>query len=195
MSDVPPPRSPPPPDQPPAYQPPAYQPPAYQPPAYQPPGHAQAGSSTTYAGFWSRVAARLIDWLIGLLFSLPGIAFIVAAATQTEENADGETEFTDTGAALLGIGVLLVVVGGLLFLILWMRKLGRGQSWGQKAVGISLVSKANGRPVGAWKAFGRYLVAQLVSGALFGLGYLWMLWDHDKQTWHDKILNTVVVEV
>ncbi len=25
------------------------------------------------------------------------------------------------------------------------------------------------------------------------LGYFWMLWDSEKQTWHDKIATTVVV--
>jgi uncharacterized RDD family membrane protein YckC len=152
-------------------------------------------SSFTYAGFWARVAGRLIDGLIGLLFVVPGIVLIIAGVTQTEENARGETEFTDSGAALFGLGVLLVLIGSVIFLVVWMRKLGRGQSWGQRALGISLVSKADGRPIGAWKAFGRYLVAQLVSGALFGLGYLWMLWDKDNQTWQDKVFNTVVIEV
>ena len=26
-----------------------------------------------------------------------------------------------------------------------------------------------------------------------GLGYLWMLWDPQQQTWHDKICGTMVV--
>jgi uncharacterized RDD family membrane protein YckC len=28
---------------------------------------------------------------------------------------------------------------------------------------------------------------------VFLLGYLWMLWDSEKQTWHDKAANAVVV--
>jgi uncharacterized RDD family membrane protein YckC len=27
------------------------------------------------------------------------------------------------------------------------------------------------------------------------LGYLWMLWDKERQTWHDKFANSVVVPV
>ena len=27
------------------------------------------------------------------------------------------------------------------------------------------------------------------------LGYFWMLWDGEKQTWHDKLATTVVVPV
>jgi uncharacterized RDD family membrane protein YckC len=28
---------------------------------------------------------------------------------------------------------------------------------------------------------------------VFLLGYSWMLWDSEKQTWHDKAANSVVV--
>ena len=35
---------------------------------------------------------------------------------------------------------------------------------------------------------------KLVSGAVLGLGYLWMLWDAEKQTWHDKVAKTYVVK-
>ena len=42
------------------------------------------------------------------------------------------------------------------------------------------------------KAFIRWLVA-LVSGLACGLGYLWMLWDPEKQTWQDKVAGTYVV--
>jgi uncharacterized RDD family membrane protein YckC len=32
-----------------------------------------------------------------------------------------------------------------------------------------------------------------LSGIVCLLGYLWMLWDKEKQTWHDKLATTVVV--
>ena len=27
------------------------------------------------------------------------------------------------------------------------------------------------------------------------LGYFWMLWDREKQTWHDKMAGSVVVDL
>jgi uncharacterized RDD family membrane protein YckC len=27
------------------------------------------------------------------------------------------------------------------------------------------------------------------------LGYFWMLWDREAQTWHDKLASTVVVPI
>lgn len=36
-------------------------------------------------------------------------------------------------------------------------------------------------------------LASALSIIVFFLGFLWMLLDGDKQTWHDKIAGTVVV--
>ena len=47
--------------------------------------------------------------------------------------------------------------------------------------------------VGPGRAIGRYF-AKFLSGLVIGLGYFWMLWDPKKQTWHDKLVNTVVVK-
>jgi uncharacterized RDD family membrane protein YckC len=33
----------------------------------------------------------------------------------------------------------------------------------------------------------------IVSAVVFLLGYLWMIWDSEKQTWHDKVAGSVVV--
>lgn len=37
-------------------------------------------------------------------------------------------------------------------------------------------------------------VATYLSSAVFGLGYLWALWDDKRQTWHDKIASTYVIK-
>ena len=52
-----------------------------------------------------------------------------------------------------------------------------------------------GEPIGIGKALGRQLFASFISGQIFSLGYLWMLWDDKKQTWHDKIVGSVVIKV
>lgn len=36
-------------------------------------------------------------------------------------------------------------------------------------------------------------LASAFSVIVFFLGFLWMIWDRDKQTWHDKIAGTVVI--
>ncbi|MEC8486226.1 MAG: RDD family protein, partial [Actinomycetota bacterium] len=46
-----------------------------------------------------------------------------------------------------------------------------------------------------WRAFGRELFGNVISGQILYLGYLWMIWDKDRQTWHDKVAGTIVVKV
>jgi uncharacterized RDD family membrane protein YckC len=52
----------------------------------------------------------------------------------------------------------------------------------------------NGASIGYGRAFVRWLVS-IVSAIVLLLGYLWMLWDSEKQCWHDKAANDVVVPV
>ena len=67
-----------------------------------------------------------------------------------------------------------------------------GQTVGKKAMNIRVIDYSTGGPLGPPKALLRY-VAKIISAIPCGLGYLWMLWDKEKQTWHDKIAATVVV--
>jgi uncharacterized RDD family membrane protein YckC len=71
---------------------------------------------------------------------------------------------------------------------------GSGQTVGMRVLGIRAIDAATGRRVDYGKAFIRYLVS-LVSGLACLLGYLWMLWDPERQTWHDKVAGTFVVPV
>ena len=39
----------------------------------------------------------------------------------------------------------------------------------------------------------KFTIGRYISGLICYLGYLWMLWDREKQCWHDKTANSVVV--
>lgn len=71
---------------------------------------------------------------------------------------------------------------------------GKGQTLGKKALKIRVCKVEDGQVPGYVKAFLRELVGKMVSSLVFGLGYLWPLWDSRKQAWHDKIAGTVVVK-
>jgi uncharacterized RDD family membrane protein YckC len=47
-------------------------------------------------------------------------------------------------------------------------------------------------PIGYPRAALRWLVS-IPSALVIFVGYLWMLWDGEKQTWHDKAAGSVVV--
>jgi uncharacterized RDD family membrane protein YckC len=69
-----------------------------------------------------------------------------------------------------------------------------GQSTGKKMAGTRLVRAQDGQVVGAGLAIGRMFV-HIVDGLPCYLGYLWPLWDKQKQTFADKILSTLVIKV
>jgi len=71
---------------------------------------------------------------------------------------------------------------------------GSGQTVGKRLIGIRVVDFETGEPITYGRAFARNAV-RFVSGLVLLLGYLWMLWDSDGQTWHDKIASTTVVPV
>jgi len=57
-----------------------------------------------------------------------------------------------------------------------------------------VIDFAGGGSIGYGRAFIRW-IGRLISSLILYLGYLWMLWDKENQTWHDKMANDVVVPV
>jgi uncharacterized RDD family membrane protein YckC len=66
-----------------------------------------------------------------------------------------------------------------------------GQTVGKMALGIRVIDVGSDEPIGHYRAFIR-CAGRILSGT-FLLGYLWMLWNEEKQTWHDKMARSVVV--
>jgi uncharacterized RDD family membrane protein YckC len=127
---------------------------------------ATTALTSARAGFWRRFAAAFID---GVLLGI--VSWILRAV------------LGDTGAVLtllVGIGYYTYFHGS------------TGQTPGDAALSIRVVGKDDGEPIGYSRAFVRWLVS-IISGAVLLLGYLWMLWDSEKQTLHDKAANDVVV--
>lgn len=154
-----------------------------------------------FASWGARVGATLVDFLIvGLVpMILVGIGYgqFIAVAVDAVKACDATNTDVCAGPqmpggalALIGIGALLSLIGGL---FLCYREGKTGQTPGKKALGISLLREADGRPLGFGMAFVRRLCHGL-DGAACYIGYLWPLWDDKKQTFADKILSSVVVK-
>ena len=67
-----------------------------------------------------------------------------------------------------------------------------GQTIGRMALGIHVVDIDGGGPIGYGRGFIRTL-GRIPSELVLALGYFWMLWDGEKQGWHDKMARSVVV--
>jgi uncharacterized RDD family membrane protein YckC len=57
---------------------------------------------------------------------------------------------------------------------------------------IRVIDANTGGSIGYGRAAIRWLM-KIVSGLACLIGYLWMLWDKEKQTWHDKVAGSYVV--
>ena len=78
-------------------------------------------------------------------------------------------------------------------LIWWFIVAPRGQNPGKAVVGIRVI-RANGDAVKTGGMFVRGLAGQLAGLIPFFLDDLWILWDKNAQTLHDKVVDTVVVK-
>jgi uncharacterized RDD family membrane protein YckC len=129
---------------------------------------ATGGPSGPRAGFWLRFGAVVID---GLIIVAAYVPLAIAVGSSTASNL----------CLIASIAYYTLLEGG-----------ARGQTVGKMAVGIRVIDLARGGPIGPGRAFIRWL-GRIVSTIPVYLGYFWMLWDKEKQTWHDKMAGSVVV--
>ena len=139
----------------------------------------------------------LADWgkraLGGLLdFVLPtiviGIALIpLNLATSTSETTSSGVHINYGSNVGNGVGSII------LYLILAAVSAKTGQTWGRKIAKTQLVDE-NGVPLGFGKTFIRYL-AHYIDSFICLLGWLFPLWDAQRQTIADKIMKTYVIDL
>jgi uncharacterized RDD family membrane protein YckC len=127
-------------------------------------------SSGPRAGFWRRFAAGLIDWVI-----LVVVEVILRAALKSTAGS--------IVSLIVTIAYFTLFVGS-----------ARGQSPGMSALGIRVISFDGSGAIGYGRAFIRWIGAYVSAVPIF-LGFFWMLWDKEKQCWHDKFASDVVVPV
>ncbi len=129
------------------------------------------------AGFLTRLVAYIIDGIIvGIIV---GIFGGIAMALDPEQ-----------GGVYIILYVIGVIIGLLYYAILWSSS---GQSLGKRVVGVKVVTN-DGTPPGFFRALLRVLIGYPISGIIIYLGFLWIIWDANKQGWHDKIFGTYVIK-
>jgi uncharacterized RDD family membrane protein YckC len=144
--------------------------PPIQPP--QPPvqtGYQPSGPSGPRASFGRRLVAYLLDAII------VGVIVVILVV------------------ALRGVGYGIGIVVSALYFA-YFEGSSSGQTVGKRVFGIRVIDFASGGPIGFGRGLLRW-VGRILSQIVCYLGYLWMLWDKEKQCWQDKIANTVVVPV
>jgi uncharacterized RDD family membrane protein YckC len=157
------------------------------------------------ANWFARLAALIIDGLIVGLFSLPAIIVLLAGPTEFKACSVDENNNITIGepnnaiceqptGGTIAIAVLLGVVAFAAALAYWGIMEGkRTQTVGKRALGIRTLDANSGQALGLGRGIGRQF-ARILSSFFCYLGYLWALWDPQKQAWHDKIVSGVVVK-
>jgi len=177
---------PPPPPPPGGYAPPPPPPGGYIPPppptggAYpvQPAAAYGYAPQARYGGFWIRVVAYIIDFII--LGIVGGIIDAVLRVNPSDPNNGSN-----------GLGSLInLLIDIAYFAGLWTYM---GATLGQRVFKLRVVDANTGQPIGPGKALLRWL-GLLVSFLVCFVGVIWVAFDARKQGWMDKIAGTVVVQ-
>jgi uncharacterized RDD family membrane protein YckC len=163
----------------------------YNPDGYNPYGQGGYGQGYGYgyappgqlAGWPIRVGASLLDSLIA---SIPMILGTLVGIV-----VNGGQEELGTAGGIFIAGGYLLTIG----IAIWNRIIqqGRtGQSFGKKVCNLKIVHAQTGQLIGVGSTFGREICATFFNN-ICPLNVLWPLWDEKQQTWHDKIVNDIVI--
>lgn len=137
--------------------------------------------AVTYATWFSRVGAYLVDLLVVLPFS--GLAALLGTDT---DPVTGTPTLNAMYFVFAGLGLLITAYNR------WYLGGKTGQTWGRLMLGITLVGERTDEPIGPLMAFVRDL-AHFVDAIICYIGFLFPLWDAKRQTLADKLVKTVVV--
>ncbi|MGI9534018.1 MAG: RDD family protein [Thermodesulfobacteriota bacterium] len=141
------------------------------------------------AGIFARLIAFIIDGFVLSLFA-GLITFIIALISDIDLNLSNEHFSVVSQSASVILAISLTFLEFIYFGFLWGTY---GKSVGMSIFDIKVV-RTGGDPVGFWRAGLRGTIGYWISGLIFGLGYIWALFDTRRQAWHDKLFDTLVVK-
>ncbi len=155
--------------------------------------------SVTYAGFWLRFVAHLIDGLIlsvgvfALVIPLLFLTGLAAAAENMSHHWDGQW----SPAVIAVIVSLALTFGAVAIVFHWLYfaylESGAQQAtWGKQALGLYVTDTAAER-TSFGRASGRFF-AKIVSGLIpLGIGFIMAGFTERKQALHDMIAGCLVL--
>jgi uncharacterized RDD family membrane protein YckC len=140
----------------------------------------------TYAGFWIRFVAKLVDGFVVLGLCLPFLAvyFFYIFTSGTKVDPNGLMPLLTQLVLQVTIFGVNVVYSGFM--------LGKySATLGKRAVGLTVI-RADHSPMTYGRGFGRAF-AEILSGLICDVGYILAAFDAEKKSLHDTICDTRVV--
>jgi uncharacterized RDD family membrane protein YckC len=143
------------------------------------------------AGLGRRLAAMFYDSLlcIALLMVTTFIYKLILMAIMGEAKLRALSESGSLDGDPLLSTILLFVLFGF-FAKFWTHS---GQTLGMQVWGIR-VQNADGTGISLWQALLRFVVS-IGSWLCGGLGFIWMLFDKQKRSWHDMYSGSQLVRL
>ncbi|MEW3748911.1 RDD family protein [Pseudomonas aeruginosa] len=144
------------------------------------------------AGLIRRLAAMFYDFLLCVALMMVVTLVYQQGILRLIYGSDHLRELADRGA-LIGdplLSTLLVFALFGFFAKFWTHN---GQTLGMQVWGLR-VQNRDGSAISLLQALLRFMIA-IASWLCLGLGFLWMLWDKDKRTWHDRYSEGQVVRL
>ena len=135
------------------------------------------------ASRWSRLGAFLLDYLI--IWLTIGIGWLVWLAIVARRGQS-------PGKSLLGLYILRTDGEQPTTGYVWIREAGWDAAVGFIAVALLVVLGAVASSVGELLILWFWLTVLFWAVSFFDAA--WLLWDRDRQTLHDKVMRTLVVE-
>lgn len=134
----------------------------------------------TYAGFWIRSVAALIDTVLIMLLLFPALTIIYGRGYWLSESLTmGPLDI-----------IMTYVLPAIIVLVFWVYK---SATPGKMVFKLIIVDAKTGAKPSLGQCVGRYIGYYVAMIPLF-LGVFWVGFDKRKQGWHDKLSGTVVVK-
>jgi uncharacterized RDD family membrane protein YckC len=166
--------------------------------------HAGVGAiayaaNVTYAGFWLRFVAYLVDgFLVGfvaialfipMFFLMGGVAILGSLP----RHGDGQPEPAQIAAILTLVFAFIGVITILQWLYYAYLESGEKQAtWGKQILGL-YVTDLSGNPISFGRASGRYFAKLITRMIPLGIGYIMAGFTERRQALHDMIASCLVL--
>jgi uncharacterized RDD family membrane protein YckC len=166
--------------------------------AYADPAGLVVSRGFSYAGFWLRLVAFLIDG--GIMILAGGVLLVplfILTGVGTRLNGLGDRHGQPDPSIVIALVGMIVVYAGVLILMQWLYhaylESGERQgTWGKQLMGV-YVTDLMGNPITFGHASGRFF-AKIVTGMIpLGIGYIMAGFTERKQALHDMIAGCLVL--
>ena len=135
----------------------------------------------------ARFGAQILDGLVPMAIAIPAaiVGFLISL---------GLPSLPGDGMQIFAIFVVLMTCMGFLcysalVLALWAY----GLTPGKWLLGLRVVRFDTKEPARFWRMALRQVIGQWVAAIVCYLGFIWAIFDANRQGWHDKIAKTLVI--